>query len=311
MEIRRILVGVDEANVAEHAIRAARDLADRLSAELEFVHAVPMEMPNWAVSGVPRWSAIRDEILDKARTSRREFLASLDEESGDAGADIALSVMPGKPARVLLERERQKSADLIVLGGHRRRGLLRFGSTSRTVLGKCSCPVWVQSSSLQPIRRILAPLDMSANSHLTMAWCLTLARVLDARVSALHCFVPPYFSYDDPPLDLCDAPTLGFEEFRKHAEIDFNRVVDEFDWGGLQVDRAFEDGTPSERILEHAGAGDLIVMGTHGRTGLSRAILGSQAYSVMKEASCPVLAVPNPSRSYSATPAGGHGPVTD
>ncbi|MHC5063271.1 MAG: universal stress protein, partial [Planctomycetota bacterium] len=118
-EIRRILVGVDESNAAEHAIRAARELAGLLSAELEFVHAVPMEMPNWAVSGVPRWSAIRDEILEKASASRMDFLLAMDGGLMGSAEDIELTVMPGKPARVLLEREEQRAADLIVLGGHR------------------------------------------------------------------------------------------------------------------------------------------------------------------------------------------------
>ncbi len=158
--------------------------------------------------------------------------------------------------------------------------------------------MWVQAEPLAKIEKILAAIDMSPNSELTLQMARELGSRLGATVMVFHSLVPPYFSYDDPSVDLGAGPTFGFEEFKTAEKEHVEKMVADFDWRGVEVQTTFLDGNPAQGILDRQEFVDLIVMGTHGRTGLARAILGSQAYNVIKEARVPVLAVPNPERQY-------------
>ena len=299
--ITRILVGVDEQDAADHAVRAGVLLAGALEARLDLLHAAPMEVPRWVANVVGSSSLVTEELILAARTSRVAHLSPILEQERHGSADELLTVVTGKPASVILDHAENNGIDLIVLGGHRSRGVLHFGSTARTVLGRSKCPVWVQSEPVETIDRIMAAIDMSPNSHLTLEMARELASQLRASVTVFHSFVAPYFSYADPPLDLDLGPTYGFEEFKTAEREHFEKTVAEFDWRDVKVETMFSEGNPVQAILKSEDSVDLIVMGTHGRTGLARAILGSQAYGVIQGSSRPVLAVPNPERPYAAS----------
>lgn len=295
--IRRILVGVDEATAADHAVRAGVMLADAFGADLELLHAAHLNIPRWFGHIAEPPGRLAERLLQAARISRKGHLKELLDAPWSENLDNLLTVVPGKPARAILDWA-ESNADLIVLGGHRPRGALHFGATARAVLGGSKCPVWVQAEPLVKVERILAAVDMSPNCQATLRMARALGSKLGASVLVFHSFVPPYFSYDDPPLDLGAGPTYGFEEFKTAERQHFEKIITEFDWRGVKVETTFSDGNPAQGILNLEGAVDLTVMGTHGRTGLARAILGSQAYGVIVEAHKPVLVVPNPEREY-------------
>jgi len=71
-------------------------------------------------------------------------------------------------------------------------------------------------------------------------------------------------------------------------------------WRGVAHTSTFADGAPTEKILELSEAADLVVMGTHGRTGLASVLLGNVAYGVLKRSEKPVLALRHPERSFTA-----------
>ncbi|MCC6408704.1 MAG: universal stress protein, partial [Planctomycetes bacterium] len=71
-----------------------------------------------------------------------------------------------------------------------------------------------------------------------------------------------------------------------------------FDWQGVAHEARFVDDDPIQGILALQDGADLIVMGTHGVTGLSAAVLGSTAYGVISSARTPVLVLPHPERRY-------------
>ena len=141
-------------------------------------------------------------------------------------------------------------------------------------------------------------MELITPTDLTLQMARELGSRLGATVMVFHSLVPPYFSYDDPSVDLGAVPTFGFEGFKTAEKEHVNKMVADFDWRGVEVQTTFLDGNPAQGILDRQEFVDLIVMGTHGRTGLARAFLGSQAYNVIKEARVPVLAVPNPERQY-------------
>lgn len=124
-----------------------------------------------------------------------------------------------------------------------------------------------------PIRQILFPTDFSDASRPAGAAAADFARQFGARLHVLH-VVPPV-------TDPTTAPAA------------LRAVVDDLGHG-LPVVTAIASGLPARQIAAYArkNAIDLIVVGTHGRTGVSRALLGSVAEAVVRHAPCRVLTVP-------------------
>jgi nucleotide-binding universal stress UspA family protein len=144
-------------------------------------------------------------------------------------------------------------------------------------------------------KRILVPTDFSAGSRAALDHAAGLAERFGATVVALHVWRPPALMRAD------DAVSLGGQSYQTLADLARTRVASEMDAflaplaanEGLWFRRQIAMGDAGDTILSVADDGefDLIVMGTHGRTGLKRVILGSVAEKVARRASCPVLTI--------------------
>jgi universal stress protein A len=130
----------------------------------------------------------------------------------------------------------------------------------------------------EPIRRILVPLDFSVALEPILRFALSLAEQLDAKVELLHV---------RQPRGEAPSPHGDFDERTVRAALD--EVVRHA--GGRVTATHVVEGTAAERILERIAAIDphLVVMGTHGRTGVARWVLGSVAETVLRRAGCPIL----------------------
>jgi nucleotide-binding universal stress UspA family protein len=138
------------------------------------------------------------------------------------------------------------------------------------------------------INTILYPTDFSERSAYALQLATSLARDHGARLIVLNVVPPPAVAYGEVITGLGDAEYK--EQMRQNLER--LRVPDP----AVKVDYRLEEGDPVRTILDVAAEtkADLIVMGTHGRTGLGRLLLGSVAEQVLRNARCPVLAVKAP-----------------
>ena len=138
-----------------------------------------------------------------------------------------------------------------------------------------------------PAQHILVPIDFSASADHALDYAMRLARTLQARLTLLHVIEPfivgsveslPYTYIQDLEARVTDLMTSYRE-----------RVTE----AGLQSDFAIVHGVPFHVIIDTARTAhiDLIIMGTHGRTGLPHVLLGSVAERVVRLAPCPVLVV--------------------
>jgi nucleotide-binding universal stress UspA family protein len=143
------------------------------------------------------------------------------------------------------------------------------------------------------IRRILVPVDFSGCSRSALEYATFLARRFGAEIDVLHAWEPPtplvgpFF-----PADVELARLALFERSDRGRDMKaFLSFVE--GRGDVRVRGRLEAGDPSDAILRAAreSAYDLIVMGTHGRTGMSHLLLGSISEVVVRRASCPVLTV--------------------
>lgn len=142
------------------------------------------------------------------------------------------------------------------------------------------------------IRRILAPTDFSAHAENALRYACGLAERLGAELHLLHVLSEIVPTGPDPLL----TPVLPPEYYRE-SEVQSHEALAKLlqpSWGTPPIVRiAVRWDSPVEGIVEYAreAAIDLIVIATHGRTGLSHVLLGSVAERIVREAACPVLTI--------------------
>lgn len=142
-------------------------------------------------------------------------------------------------------------------------------------------------------QRLLVPVDFSFASRQAMRLALSIARRDGARLDALNVIAPP------SKLNLVARAYTGLtmphepDGARQEAELRFNQMISALDTSGVAITQVIEPGDPAATIVRIATEreSDLIVMGTHGRTGVALTVLGSVARDVISCAPCPVLAV--------------------
>jgi len=141
---------------------------------------------------------------------------------------------------------------------------------------------------MAPIHTILHPTDFSDQAAYALHLASALARDYVARLVVLHVVVTPPAIYSEA---VVVPPSREYLEEGK-ARLDQLVVPGE----NVRAERRLAEGDPVREILRVAGEiyADLIVMGTHGRTGLPRLLMGSVAEQVLREAPCPVLTVRTP-----------------
>lgn len=139
------------------------------------------------------------------------------------------------------------------------------------------------------ISRILVPLDLGESSERTLEYAKTLARPFKASLLLIHVVPNPYVTmaseaYMPPPQDFLD-------ELQSEAHKRLNELVTDADRTEFKVEIVVQIGDPLWAIVDYANGRkiDLIVMGTHGRTGVAHLMLGSVAERVVRTAPCPVL----------------------
>jgi nucleotide-binding universal stress UspA family protein len=154
------------------------------------------------------------------------------------------------------------------------------------------------------IRRILCPIDFSDSSRHALAHATAVASWYGAAITLLHVSHPEAFT--NPPLlfdELARGPAM-IESALRAAEEEMPKWSHSVTAAGVNVETLVECGYPVRHILARAAAlpADLVVMGTHGRSGFERLVLGSVTEKVLRQAPCPVMAVPPPAATAGKLP---------
>jgi nucleotide-binding universal stress UspA family protein len=149
------------------------------------------------------------------------------------------------------------------------------------------------------LHRLLVPTDFGKSSDNALTYAIAFAQKFGAEVWLLHVvqdlslFIPEAVFITPPP-----APPV--EQFIAAARTALERVVARLNVDGVSVHSEVGVGPPYDEIVRVARekAIDLIVMGTHGHTGLAHVLLGSVAEKVVRRAPCPVLTVRHPEHEF-------------
>ena len=143
------------------------------------------------------------------------------------------------------------------------------------------------------ISRILVPVDFSPASLKALEYAADFAKPLGAELSALFVVEPIYYAVPDLA-GAAAGTTVGLiEEQRKSGKRQLERLQARYAKRRIKLRTLLQTGTPYQAIVDSAKSlrADLIVMSTHGRTGMTHLLLGSVAERVVRTASCPVLTI--------------------
>ncbi|MBZ0187007.1 MAG: universal stress protein, partial [Candidatus Obscuribacterales bacterium] len=217
-------------------------------------------------------------------------------------ADITSELLTGEAAAAIIDKGRDWQADLIVVGSHGKGFLSRFvlGSVSNKVLLHSECAVEIvrkrESDSNRTDYNILLPIDFSAHSDKSLADALESFSGKKARFKIIMT-IEQIISYFTPEI----APSTALAMMEERQEMiarakdllpeKAQPFIEKFENERISVD--IVDGSPANEILDLARSwpADLIILGSHGKTGLSKLLLGSVSQAVALNAPCSVRIV--------------------
>lgn len=299
LDIKNILFPTDFSNCAAQALEHALFLAKCFRARLHMVHAIVLhqEDPHNPAYHFPDLK----ELHEKLKSIARERMGSDLRASGESEkeVDIVMEELRGySVANLILEYAGKFDIDLIIMGTHGRRGLdfMFLGSVAQEIVRDASCPVLTVRESESPrtprkTDAILSPVDFSDHSRVAISMARETARLYSAKLQLLHVIEknshPAFYESENqtvpaPGRDIADLSQKELERF-------FNESP------GPDITAEFNTvkGHVANEILEYARHKniDLIVIATHGLTGLKHLLLGGVAEKVIHRAPCPVLTV--------------------
>lgn len=292
----KIMVPIDNSPLAEQALPTAIAIARRSSAPIELVYVHRTE-PAGGYSDAP-WNAGR-------KSSEQSYLDGVaDELRRGAGVTVHTLLPSGDPTHTICTQARKVGADLIVMTSHGRTGVSRawLGSVADGVVRESCVPVLLlhpetkdQAPSSHAFKRVLVPLDGSAEAEMVLEAACTLAKSDNGRVILLEIVVPVPLVLTDSmigyaaPLSIPDleATQEVIELAKQRLETTARGVAAE----GVEVEQyvvASEHAGPAILAAAQEHSADAIAMTTTGR-GASRLVIGSVADAVMSGTSLPLL----------------------
>lgn len=278
----RILVPTDGSDHAEAALEYAMDIAERFDSTVVPCHVVDSRF----LENAPHYDTV---LADGER-----LLDSVEAQLAEAAIPAEGSLATGVPHTAILDHVDDRDVDLIVMGSHGRTGAERFllGSVTEKVLRQSDVPVLTvkprdDGTVSFPCTDVLVPTDGSDGATAALDPAIALADAYEANLHTLSVVDVMALGPDVRT----DVIMEGLEE-AAHAAVE--TVAERATARGLSdVTRTVEVGYPYTEIQAYVEEHevDLVVMGTHGRSGISRYLLGSVTEKLVRTCPVPVMTV--------------------
>jgi nucleotide-binding universal stress UspA family protein len=291
LDIKKILHPTDFSNCADQAMTQAVHLARQYKAELHMLHASMMFTADYF--------GYLEEVYEKLRGLAISHMNTAIEKhnTGDLKIELVekLAVSVGS---LVLEYVKDQEIDLIVMGTHGRRGLehLFLGSIAEEMVQSAPCSILTVREIQEPkptgrVSRILVPIDFSEHSRKALTYAKEIASVNGARLQLLHVIEEPIYPAFYSAYSVFN-PTL-FKDIYSEAEKELKKLFRETEGPEVKADIHLIHGRAAMEIPKFAekNGSDLIVIATHGLTGIKHLLLGSVAEKVVRLAKCPVFSL--------------------
>jgi nucleotide-binding universal stress UspA family protein len=267
-KLETLLLATDGSTFSEGAIREALKLAKKCSSRL-FVMSVVITNLEFEVT--------MPQVIDKEDKEALSHLEAIKARATKEGINCDIAVFHGDdPYQDIVRRAQENNTDMIIVGRHGRTGLLRLmmGSVTAKVIGHAPCNVLVVSPGASTeFRDILVATDGSRYSKAAVSEAISIAKRCNSRLIAVS------VAHSDGEI--------------KSAQDNLQTAIEVASQEGLQIDGAAVIGKSYEAIVDMAKQkqADLIVVGSHGRRGLERLLMGSVTERVIGHSGTAVLVV--------------------
>jgi len=268
-KFEKLLITTDRSEFSEGAVREAINLAKKCLSRLYIVSVMETN---------PEYETIGANVFQKEEEEAIKYLESVKTRASQEGVDYCETVLHygTEPYRLIVNEAAEKKIDMIIIGRRGRSGIMKvlMGKVAAKVIGHAPCKVLVVPRAARiECRKILVATDGSEHSIAAASEALGIAQRCGSDIIAVS------VAHSDIEL--------------KKAETNVGRIVEMAQKDGIPVAALTPVGKSYDVIVETAGgrAVDLIVMGTYGKTGLRKMLMGSTTEKVIGHAACAVLVV--------------------
>ncbi|WP_436343841.1 universal stress protein [Natronorubrum sp. FCH18a] len=275
----RILVPVDGSDSATAALDHALEIAGDHDATVTLLYVADTNEPSQTRLGT--------NVVDVLEREGDEIVSDARERAADSDVPATTDVVQGVPHDAIVDYAETKDVDLVAMGTHARGSLERYvvGSVAERIVNAAPMPVLtvraIDDAPTYPYESVLVPTDGSEHAAVALQLGADVANRNRATLHLLSVLEDQLFG----------SITDQTERQNRAADLLLDAESTAIDAGADDVVTAIKSGSVPRRITTYAdGEGvDLIVMGTHGRTGLDEHLLGSITERVLRTASVPVL----------------------
>lgn len=275
--MRKILAATDLSERSGRALHRALTLAEECGADLEIIAVVDDDVA----------SELLEHNTAQARKALDEQIKTLPPRRN---VDLTSSILQGLDYVEIVKRSREAFADLIVLGNarHAAKGLFR-GTTAERVIRLARSPALVvKKPCAAAYARIVVGIDLSVHSRRALEFAAAFAP--QAEIYCVHASHEPFVAFlgDESRADLIREEQA---EFSREFDAQLTEMAERLETSRSRFHTILKTGDPLSNLIasiEEVKA-DLIVTGTHGRTAIAQAVLGSVAEEVLAEAPVDVL----------------------
>jgi nucleotide-binding universal stress UspA family protein len=277
--LEKILVATDFERASKDALQMASVLAKEFHSEIILIHVIP------EIMGYPMARGkIRKKVIEKLKSMEIDL-----KKKGVSSVETIARF--GIPFERIIEHSEELDVNLIIIGSGEKEKQFPLGTNAERIIIYANKPVLVvKRGSSQLIRKILCPIDFSETSERALKNAIHLSKTFQSHLIVLTVFEPLLSSY----FGMGQTPGESKEKVLvKRQQQRLDRFLTRFNFENLHWNKKILRGRPYQEILRaiHDTKPDLLVMGSQGKTGLTKIIMGSTTEKVVREMPCSVITV--------------------
>ncbi|WOD44580.1 universal stress protein [Hwangdonia lutea] len=271
--LKSILVAIDFTESSDYVLKNAISFAKTFKSKITLVHILPDDINNEKVS----------LLVKTAATSKlKEINASINNEGLETGEFV---LEYGDYSDKVVSAADNINANLLFIGSGNKlkEEAFQLGSTAEKIIRKSNQPVFVvKNGETLNIKNIICPVDFSKESTQALNSAIIISRMVDAKLVILSVY--PYFKYKFTKLD---AAKMNEARHVEHTK-EFEAYLKGFNLIDLNYETQVMGGDPAAKILKSIkkNESDLLIMGTTGKSGISKILMGSVTEKVVREVPC-------------------------
>ncbi|MCW5518257.1 universal stress protein [Aureitalea sp. L0-47] len=276
--LEKILVALDFSNSSENVLANAIEMAKIFDSTIIPIHILPDNISN-------------DKVRESLQETTVTKLQEVEKQISDEGVSVKKSLlMTGTPYKAITRAALDTGANLILMGSGetKKSDSFRLGTTAQRVIHRSEKPVFIiKEGVLLNVHHILCPVDFSPTSKRALNNAITMARRFKSELTILAVCEPEgsnwFFSEKEQEREI-------EHQYSMHKK-DLDSFLKDFNLRDLNWTKEIPKGNPSEEILSSISRKmiDLLVIGTAGRTGINRMLMGSVTEKVVREVPCSFL----------------------